>query len=77
MTPQRHQQPQWSRFQGGQLPTLMEEKLNYWVFSLQQHFDELGMEILLTPPKLLIANHLKTHHIADHRDGIPADQKNY
>ena len=77
MRPQRHQQPHWSKFQGGQLTSPIDGTPNCWALSLLQHIDELnlhGTEIALTSTPLS-ADPLMIHNIAEHLAGITVDEQ--
>ena len=74
MRPQRHQQPHWSRSEGGPLLLPMDDTPNGWALSLLQHLEELGMEIILTPTPLSEVLS-PTHSIVDQLAGITMDQQ--
>ena len=74
MKPQRHQQPNWSRFQGGPLLPPINDTPNGWALSIIQHLNELGMEIalILTP---LSADPPMTQNTVQQLAGITMDQQ--
>ena len=64
--PQRHQQPQWGRYQGGPLPRPMDDTPNCWALSPRQHLDEIGMGITLNALALTSESIPSAHNIIGH-----------